>query len=110
VQGSGEGASGQKAGLGLQPLANDASTVFAVGWPRGKTAIGHFIGFDPESFLNNLGCRIASRRTPLYFFAPGFFCDKNSPLSRLRLVHASFPINLVWRCERLRIAPLRLSP
>jgi hypothetical protein len=44
----------------------------------------------------------------LYFFAPGFFCDMNSPLARLRLVQRLCPIIFVRRCERFLTAPFRV--
>jgi hypothetical protein len=44
----------------------------------------------------------------LYFFVLVFFCDMNSPLTRLRLVQRFCPITLVCRCERFLTAPLRV--
>ena len=39
---------------------------------------------------------------------PGFFCDRNSPLERLRFVQQFCSISLVCRCECFFTAPLRV--
>lgn len=39
---------------------------------------------------------------------PGFFCERNSPLERLRFVQQFCSISLVCRCECFFTAPLRV--
>jgi hypothetical protein len=52
--------SGQEARLGLQPLADDASALFAVDRPSlGEDVLGDVVSFDAERVLDDLGGLIA---------------------------------------------------
>jgi hypothetical protein len=53
-------ASGQEARLGLQALADDASTLLTIGWPSlRKDVAGDVVVFDAERVLNDPGGLIA---------------------------------------------------
>jgi hypothetical protein len=54
------GSSGQEACLGLQPVADGAGALLAIGWPALREAvIHHVVGFDAEGFLDEFGGAVA---------------------------------------------------
>jgi hypothetical protein len=53
-------ASGQRARLGLQPVANDAGALLAISWPGLREGVvHHVVGFDAKGLLDELGSLIA---------------------------------------------------